>query len=223
MKSRMSDSPAIIHTVTLPLTIDVGATFLFSITGAWVAIRRHYDAVGLFVIAMASGLGGGLMRDGIFIQSGPPAAMREGVYIIAVLAGCIAGRLFFRHASRLSKPFLILDALGTAAYGVVGASKAYEANLAIPACIFVGVINASASGLIRDVLVREEPLMLKPGQLLVLASLAGVCAFALTGAYFRAPLAVSAATGIMVTFVIRLLSIFFNWKTKAVLQEPPAI
>src|SRR5436190_21757568 len=99
--------PSTIHSMTLPLSIDVGATFLFSITGAWVAIRRHYDAVGLFVIAMASGLGGGLMRDGIFIQAGPPAAMREGAYIFAVLAGCFAGRLFFRHAGLLSKPFLV--------------------------------------------------------------------------------------------------------------------
>ena len=77
------------------------------------------------------------------------------------------GDLFLSHAQRLSKPFLILDALGTAAYGVVGASKGWEAGLAIPACIFVGVVNAAGSGIIRDVLVREEPLIFKPGQFYV--------------------------------------------------------
>ena len=45
-----------------------------------VALRRHYDFIGLFVLAVACGLGGGLLRDGIFIQAGPPAAMRDAGY-----------------------------------------------------------------------------------------------------------------------------------------------
>jgi len=51
--------------VALPISIDLGATFLFSITGAMVAIRRHYDPIGLFVLALACGLGGGLTEDQI--------------------------------------------------------------------------------------------------------------------------------------------------------------
>ena len=140
--------------IALPIVVALGATVLFSITGAMEAIRRHYDFIGVFVLALACGLGGGLLRDGIFIQDGPPVAMRNWSYIVAVLTGCVIAVLFFRHVERLSKPFLIFDALGTAAYGVVGASKAANADLAVPACIFVGVVNAVASGLIRDVLVR---------------------------------------------------------------------
>jgi len=33
----------------------------------------------------------------------------------------------------------------------------------------VGLCNAVGGGLIRDILVREEPIMFKPGQLYVLA------------------------------------------------------
>ena len=62
-----------------------------------VAIRRHYDAIGVFVLALACGLGGGLLRDCLFIQSGPPAAMRTSSYMIAVLAGCVVAILFFKH------------------------------------------------------------------------------------------------------------------------------
>jgi uncharacterized membrane protein YeiH len=71
-------APLIVRTVALPIAIDVGATILFSITGAMVAIRRHYDLIGVFVLALACGLGGGLLRDGLFIQAGPPVAMRDG-------------------------------------------------------------------------------------------------------------------------------------------------
>jgi len=221
----MAVDPSIVRSVALPIAIDLGATVLFSITGAMVAIRRHYDAVGMFVLAMACGLGGGLLRDGLFIQAGPPAAMRDSSYMFAVLAGCVLAVLLFKHVERLSKPFLIIDALATGAYGVVGASKAFEAGLAVPACIFVGVVNAVGSGLIRDVLVREEPLMLRPGQYYFIASVAGVTAFAVLAKFLHGPLVPSALVAIAITFVIRLLAIFFDWKTHAirsVMPQPPS-
>ena len=92
----MPVDPSIVRTVALPIGIDLGATVLFSITGAMVAIRRYYDAIGVFVLALACGLGGGLLRDGLFIQSGPPAAMRTSSYMFAVLAGCVLAILFFQ-------------------------------------------------------------------------------------------------------------------------------
>jgi uncharacterized membrane protein YeiH len=206
--------------LALPIAIDLGATFLFAMTGAMVAIRRHYDYVGVFVLALACGLGGGLLRDAVFIQTGPPAAMRNGAYIVMVAAGCIAAILFFSHVERLSKPFLIIDALGTAAYGVVGASKASEAGLAISACIFVGIVNAAGSGLIRDVLVREEPLLFKPGQFYVIASFLGVAEFMLVTTYTHAPIVPVAISAMAITFVFRLLAIFFDWRTQPVMRPP---
>jgi len=186
-----------------------------------VAIRRHYDPIGVFVLALACGLGGGLLRDGLFIQAGPPAAMRDGSYMIAVIAGCVVSIFFYKHVEQLSKPFLIIDALATGAYGVVGTSKAFEAGLAIPACIFVGVVNAVGSGLIRDVLVREEPLLFKPGQFYVFASLLGVAEFMLATTYFHAPIVPAAISAIAITFVFRLLAIFFDWRTRPIMQPPP--
>jgi uncharacterized membrane protein YeiH len=218
----MSIDQPIVHTVALPISIDFGATVLFSITGAMVAIRRHYDLVGLFVLALACGLGGGLLRDGLFIQAGPPVAMRHAGYLIAVLAGCVLAIIFATHENRFSKPFLILDALGTAAYGVVGASKAFEAGLSVPACMFVGVVNAVGSGLIRDVLVREEPLLFKPGQFYVIASILGVGGFTLLSLFFRVPLLPSAIAGMVITFVFRLLAIVFDWQTRSVIPPPTA-
>src|SRR3954467_6874824 len=197
----MAADPLIIRTVDLPAFIDLGATVLFSITGAAVAIRRHYDVIGVFVLGLACGLGGGLLRDGLFIQSGPPVAMRDASYLVAVLIGVVIAILFFTHVERLSKPFLIIDALATGAYGVVGASKSFEAGLAIPACIFVGVVNAVGSGLIRDVLVREEPLLFKPGQFFVIASLFGVTEFMLLTTYAHAPVLPAAISAIALTFV----------------------
>jgi uncharacterized membrane protein YeiH len=84
----------------------------------------------------------------------------------------------------------------------------------------VGVINAVGGGLIRDVLVREEPLMFKPGQFYIIASLLGVSGFMLSAVFFRLPLVLSAISAIAITFVFRLLAIFFDWKTRSVLPPP---
>ncbi|MGH7938230.1 MAG: trimeric intracellular cation channel family protein [Bryobacteraceae bacterium] len=218
----MLADPLAAKDLALPIVIDLGAIFLFSITGAMVAIRRHYDFVGLFVLALACGLGGGLLRDGIFIQTGPPAAMRNGAYILMVAVGSLAAILFFPHVERLSRPFLIIDALGTAAYGVVGASRASEAGLGVLACIFVGVVNAVGSGLIRDVLVREEPLLFKPGQFYVIASFLGVAEFMLVTTYAYAPIVPAALSAIAITFLFRLLALFFDWRTRPIMRPPPA-
>jgi uncharacterized membrane protein YeiH len=216
----LADSLAV-KDLTLPIGIALGATFLFSVTGAMVAIRRHYDIVGVFVLALAAGLGGSLLRDGVFIQTGPPVAMRDGAYIITVAVASLSAILFFPHVELLSRPFLVIDALGTAAYGVVGASKASEAGLSTLACIFVGVVNAVGSGLIRDVLVREEPLLFKPGQFYVVASLLGVAEFMLATTYFHAPIVPAAISAIAITFVFRLLAIFFDWRTTPIMRPPP--
>ena len=147
--------------VFLPLYIDFGATFLFAVTGAMFAIRRHYDWVGAFVLALCSGLGGGLLRDGLFINNGAPVAMRHPGYIWAVIAGCIAAGLFHQFVGKLDRLFLYADALGLGMYGVVGTTKASVAGLSLPAAIFVGVVNAVGGSIIRDVLTNTEPLLFK--------------------------------------------------------------
>ena len=120
----------------------------------------------------------------------------------------------------LSMPFLMIDALGTEGCGVVGTSKASEASLAIPACIFVGVVNGVGSGLIRDVLVREEPLLFKPGQFYVTALYLGVAEFMLVTTYGHAPIVPVAISAMAIAFVFRLLAIFFDWRTRPVRTRP---
>src|SRR6476660_10543652 len=97
---------------TLPLYIDLTATCLYAMTGALLAIRRHYDVIGVFVLALVTGVGGGLIRDGIFIQNGPPLAISDARYLVAVVVGCIGAALFRNHLDRLQTAFLFVDALG---------------------------------------------------------------------------------------------------------------
>lgn len=203
----------------LPIYFDLGATFLYALTGALVAIRRHYDIVGLFVLALVSGVGGGLIRDTVFIQTGTPLAMKDQRYLYVVIAGCLAAALFGNRMDRLQKGFLLADALGLGAYAVVGVQRSLNASLSVPVAIMVGVINASGGGLLRDVLVREEPLLFKPGQLYVLAALVGSATFALLVLHFHRTAESAALLAVGGTFIFRLLAISFNWKTGSISER----
>ena len=205
----------------LPVFIDLGATFLFGITGALVALDRGYDVIGLFAIAFATGVGGGLIRDGIFIQQGPPFVTTGSGYIIVILLSCGAAFLFRRRLGRLGQTIAVLEALGLGAYAVVGVEKSLAGGLSVAAAIVVGAINAVGGGLLRDVLVREEPLLFKPGQFCALAALAGAGLFALLKLRFEVPATTAAYITIGVTFVLRILAIRFNWKTEALLAPSP--
>ena len=205
----------------LPISIDLGATFLFGITGALAALSRGYDVIGLFAIAFATGVGGGLIRDGVFIQQGPPFVTTGSGYVIVILLSCGVAFLFWRRLGRLNQTIAVLEALGLGAYAVVGVEKSLAAGLGVAAAIVVGAINAVGGGLLRDVLVREEPLLFKPGQFCALAALAGCGLFALLKLQFDVKVTTAAYITIGVTFILRILAIRFNWKTEALHGLPP--
>jgi uncharacterized membrane protein YeiH len=200
----------------LPAIFDLGAVFFFALTGALAAIRRGYDFVGLFIMAFVTGVGGALIRDGLFIQQGPPAIVVDGRYLIAVVLACLAGMIIGGFIERFQKPIAYIDALGLGAYAVVGVQKALAANMSIPAALMIGTINAVGGGLLRDIIVRVEPLMLKPGQFYVLAALFGSVLFVGLILGTRLSASQSALIAIGVTFFFRVLTIWFNWQTKAV-------
>jgi uncharacterized membrane protein YeiH len=199
----------------LPIIFDLGATFVFGITGALAALQRRYDIVGLFALAFVSGVGGGLLRDGLFIQQGPPALTTDSRYIMAILTAGLVGLLFRHWVNRLSKVIALVDALGLGAYAVVGVEKSIAAGLSIPAAVLVGLINAVGGGLLRDLLVRDEPLLLKPGQFYALAALGGCLLFVFLTMHFGLPAPRAALITIACTFVVRVLAIAFNWRTKS--------
>lgn len=206
---------------TLPIQIDLVATFLFGLTGGLAALKRGYDVIGLFALAFVTAVGGGLIRDGVFIQQGPPAVTTDSRYILVVILSGGVAYLFRERVVRFNKVIAWLDALGVGAYAVVGVQKSLYAGLSVAAAILVGVINAAGGGLLRDVLVRDEPLLFKPGQFYVLAAFTGCLLFALLVLQFKFEATPAALIAIGATFVFRVLAIRFNWTSRSLWQEPP--
>lgn len=207
-------------TFNLLVWLDLAATFAFAVTGALAGIRRGYDIVGVFFLALATGLGGGLIRDGVFIAStGPTPLLSDPRYVEVVAAATIGAAVFGRHIKRLRRGIALIDALGLGAYAAFGTQKALQAGLAVPAAILVGVINAAGGGLLRDVITREEPLVFRPGQFYVLTAFAGAVVFVFLSVQFELAPMPAAILATAATFAFRALTIVFNWRTSAV--APP--
>ena len=204
----------------LPIYIDLAAAFLFGLTGALAALKRGYDWIGLMALAFATAVGGGLIRDGIFISQGPPAVTKDSRYVLVILASVGACFLLREHVIRFNRLIAWLDALGLGAYAVVGIEKSLGADLSVAAAVLVGVVNAVGGGVLRDVLVREEPLVFKPGQFYVLAVILGCLLFVLLVLQFKVEGMPAALITIGATFLFRVLAIQFNWKTGPVWRDP---
>lgn len=213
----------------LPVLFDLGATFAFALSGALAGIKRDYDIVGVLALALVSGIGGGLIRDALLINAGTTPLLTNPRYIQVILAAAVCGVLFGARIHRFARLIAVVDALGLGAYAAFGVQKSLLAGLSAPAAVIVGVINAVGGGVLRDLLCREEPLVFKPGQFYLLTALAGAVTFVFCGATLEFSANRSAVVAVVLTFVFRVLTITFNWRTAPVASgsifendEPPA-
>jgi uncharacterized membrane protein YeiH len=157
-----------------------------------------------------------LIRDAIFIQAGPPKAVTDSSYLIVIIAAFILVMMFHSRFHKLRRATMVVDALGLGAYGVVGCQTALQANLVPLAAILVGVFNAVGAGMIRDVLIREEPIIFKPGQFYAGAAIAGCTLFVVMTEVAESDKTVAAIIATALATTIRLLSVRYNWQTKPV-------
>ena len=191
-------------------------TVAFAMSGAFKAVRHDFDVLGLLVLGFATAIGGGLIRDALLDRI-PTAFIDIGPAIYALI-GCVIV-LIPRWFSKQSLPglvgpesraFLSLDAIGLAAFTVLGAQAGVNANLNIFGVIMVAALTGVGGGAIRDVLAGEVPLILK-GDFYATATIIGaIIFFALYQLSFDATLA--SAVTFTVTLLLRLLAIVYKWQ-----------
>lgn len=212
-------NPQKLHIEELHLSgaFNASAVFFFALTGALAARRLGYDIIGVFALAFVTGLGGGLIRDSLLGGNGPVVALTDPRFMMAVLAATLFGLLrFSSRIENFNRLVAVIDAIGLGAFAVVGTDMALRLELHWLAAIFVGVVNAIGGGLLRDLLTRTEPLLLKPGQFYALAALIGAFAYAFMALHSNLPIFHAAVYATLATVVFRVLAIIFNWKTRAV-------
>ena len=193
---------------TLLVAFDLGGTFVFALSGAAVAVKHRLDLFGVLVLAFAAGNAGGMTRD-VMIGAVPPAAISDWRYVaVSVLAGLITF-FWYRIIDRLSSPVLVFDAAGLALFAVSGAGKALAFHAGPVAATLLGMLTGIGGGMVRDVLVREIPTVLRT-ELYAIAALIGA-ATVVIGRMLHLPSGAAAAGGAVLCFGLRFMAIRRGW------------
>ena len=190
------------------VTLDLIGIFVFAISGALVAVRKDLDVFGVLVLAGATGLGGGFLRD-VLIDATPPAALTDWRYLMVPV---VAGLVTFRShpaVGRMERGVNIFDAFGLALFCVTGALKAVEYGLGPLPAALMGLLTAIGGGIIRDLLTGRVPVVFR-GEIYATAALVGA-AIAVVGDELGWPVLIGALLGGGACLAWRLLAIRRGW------------
>jgi uncharacterized membrane protein YeiH len=190
----------------LILVLNLVGTFVFGISGGLTAVRKGLDLFGAIVLAATVGLAGGIIRD-ILIGT-PPATFRDWRYLAAAGGAGLVTSIAHPMIGRVQRPIDALDAAGLSLFCVTGAAKALTFGLGTLEAIILGAITGIGGGMVRDVLVREVPVVLRGGLYAIPALIgAGIVAVAYrTGDYST----VFPILGASVCFAIRMAGLRYD-------------
>lgn len=195
--------------VQTPLWIDITACTVGGLAGAVAAARLQMDIVGVFALALITGLGGGILRDILLNQV--PAALQSPWFIVAASGAALAVFLFESGIHRLNLLLVILDAFALGIYGVVGADKALVNGIDVVPALLVGIITAVGGGVLRDLFTSKTPQIFQANsQLYAIAALIGVTVYILMNRIGIA-LVLDAFVAVAVTVLIRMAAWRRDW------------
>ena len=204
---------------------DMIGTIAFAVSGALVGVARKMDIFGMTVLALATAIGGGIVRD-VLLGYFPPNSLRNVVYVTVVLAVTVIVFLIYnsryrKHAMgpRSRASYLLADALGLASFTVTGASAGFKLYPELPIFIvLLGTITAVGGGIIRDMLAQRIPSVLKEDVYALPSIIGGIVYYVMVTSSWESMAVYGAFT---VVLVIRLLAIKYNWSLPKVGKTKP--
>ncbi len=195
--------------VDIPVWVEGMAIAAGSIAGTLRGIRDRLAIPGVVALAVALGLGGGLIRDTL-LQSGTPVAFTSSWFLPLALAPIIPVLLLAPLITRLERMVFGVDALGIALYSIIGADRALQFGVPPVGSVLIGVLAGTGGSVLGDLIVGVPPALFRPGLLFGVASAIGttmyVVGFELTG---QRPLWFIAAVVLITS--LRLVALATGW------------
>ena len=202
----MTDAAFVITLWADLLAIGIGA-----LQGAMFAAQfrdRRLDLLGVAIIGIATGFGGGLIRD--VLLSEIPAALSDNWYLLVATGAALFGMLLERVFSRLRHLITALDALTIGLFGAIGTTKALAAGLPVVPSVFVGALSAVGGSILRDLLLQLPIALMHVGSLYAVAAIAG-CSSLVVMVGLGVPVFLAASVCVAITFGVRILTVLFRW------------
>ena len=195
--------------------IELLGTFAFAISGIRHAAAKHYDWFGGYVCGIAVAIGGGTIRD--VMLSTTPFWMTTTIYMVCTAVALLTVAFFGRWMEPLKNAWLFFDTLGLALFTIAGLQKSLAFGQPFWVAIIMGCITVSAGGVIRDVLLNNEPVIFRR-EIYAMACVLGGLVYWLTD-WLGAPLELTVAASFLTTCIIRFLAIRYHISLPTLKEE----
>ncbi|MDF1677876.1 MAG: trimeric intracellular cation channel family protein [Legionellaceae bacterium] len=178
-----------------------------AVSGAIAAGRKRMDFFGVIFIGCVAGLGGGTVRDIVF-NTHPISWVAHPNYLLytsgfALLTICIPAEL-----TRVTKLFLVLDALGLAAFTIIGTQRLLTYDMPEVVAILGGLMTGISGGMLRDILCNDIPLVLR-SELYAIIAMFGAIIYVILN-HFEVASHISIIVTVLFIFITRLLAIWLH-------------
>jgi uncharacterized membrane protein YeiH len=186
--------------------IELLGTFAFAISGIRHAAAKHFDWFGGYVCGVAVAIGGGTIRD---VMLGTiPFWMTTPIYLICTGVALLTVVFFGKWMEPLKNAWFVFDTFGLALFTIAGIQKSLAMGQPFWVAIIMGCITGSAGGVIRDVLLNNEPVIFHKEIYAIACVLGGLAYWALAAMGLSTEL--SAVVSFCVTCLIRFLAVRYH-------------
>ena len=141
------------------ISIEALGTIAFAISGIRLAAAKAFDWFGAYIIGLVTAIGGGTVRD--LMLSLTPFWMLDSTYLFVTAGALLIVIVSGPYLIRFNNTFFIFDAIGLGLFTVVGIEKTLAAGFPLWVGIIMGTITGAAGGVLRDILINEEPLIFR--------------------------------------------------------------
>lgn len=136
--------------------LDYIGTLSFAHTGALLAATSGMDLLGTCVVGTITAVGGGTIRDAIILAKRPFWTSEIEYLYLCLAASGLTFALWPRGRDDDSPLHFATDALGVAAFSVIGAQNGVRAGMGGLVCVICGMATATFGGAVRDVLCNRK-------------------------------------------------------------------
>lgn len=198
--------------------IEIIGTIAFAISGIRMAAAKSFDWFGAYTVGLVTAIGGGTLRD--LLLGLPIFWMQSWMYLAVTALALITVIVFRKVLVRGMRTLFVFDAIGLALFVVVGIEKSLAAGFPAWVAIAMGIITGSFGGVLRDILINEEPLFFRR-DIYATACLAGGFVYWLVDTVIHGASPVIAQISCGVTVIgLRIAAVHFNWSLPLLNIDP---
>lgn len=188
--------------------IDILGTFSFAVSGAFAAMEKKLDPLGVLIIAFVTAIGGGTIRD-VLLGDLPVAWLTNTTAAWVIAISAVAALFFGSTLKKFDRLLTVFDAIGLGLFTMIGIQKGIQHGLSSGICITLGTITACFGGVLRDVLLNKVPLIFQK-EIYASACIAGGLLFFILRKW-QLPDNAGYSAAIITIFTVRLFAVRFNW------------